>query len=184
MAGLQNRIIYGPSTLAVVRDCLSIILENNLVLVAWQSLLTGVSIFSFRGLHRHNNHQRRVLVILQSILRILLCFIILVIWILASWGDNVFQVQTHGVLPSFWMIAAGLKDPAIHLQVQLQPEQRLQFVTAACRILQGLAVAIVLWFCDWLQRRSYHSTTADGDNSATNMLYHYKDEDHSIKGSA
>jgi hypothetical protein len=189
MAGLQNRILYGPSFLALVRDVISILLENNLVLVSWQSLLTGASIISFRDpcLHNRHRHDHRIVAILQSILRILLCLGLLLIWILASWGDYMFQVQTHGVLPSLWIIAAGLKNPSVHLQVQLQPEQRIVFLGAACRILKGLAVAIVLLLyslgsCEWFQWRNYHSTTADGDGSAT-MLYHFKDKDYDIQES-
>ena len=169
-AGLHVRVVYGDSVSKILRDSLSIVLENSLILHTLRYILSfhNLNVFSvlscghnpkFEPSRQRTGYTRRRknwLACCLSFIRITLALSTILFWFVATFGDLMFQQQTHGVMPSLWIVAAGLKDPSVHLSVQVQnPFQRKRFMDGAYRVLQGLAVGCALLLCQSLDARSY-----------------------------
>jgi len=194
-AGLSNRIEYASSRWFLLRDMLSICLENHLLLILLEQVLdchsgsghskstrhqptvacnkTSQLLISgcycccccyCTGIQQKQKQQRwhvtyRLLIgriRIKQILRILIVGLLCFLWILAGWGDLVFQKETQGLLPTLWVVAPGLKDPFLHAGVQLKNHYDI-FVGGLIKSCFGLVTAIMFiavlrYFCQWSKR--------------------------------
>ena len=88
-----------------------------------------------------SSQQRAKMIGIPRLLKRVLLFMLSLTWILASWGDYVFQAETQGMFPTLWVVAPGLKDPSIHAGVQLRTQKEI-FVGGLCRSLLGFAIGV------------------------------------------
>ena len=197
-AGLHIRVVYGDSVSEILRDCLSIVSENSLIFHTLRYILSFhnlhvCSVLSFghnqkfepsRQHTAYNRRRKHWLPCCLLFIRITIALSMILLWFVATFGDLMFQQQTHGAIPSLWIIAAGLKDPSVHVSVQVQnPYQRKRFIDGASRVLQGLTVACALLLFQSLHARS---NSKDSCRQTTSVLprrscnYHHKDDKRNI----
>ena len=151
--GLTNRIAYSPSRWALLRDvAAAAALENNLILVAQESVIAIPYMYQ-PARRRPNNTQKQirgrssslsgygVMLASKRIVHRGLVGILCVVWIVASWGDYVFESESRGLIPTMWVIAPGLKDPSVHAGVQMR-NHRDVFVGGLVRCVLGLCIGL------------------------------------------
>ena len=156
------------SIFPLLRDVMCVVCENHLFLAAWWWFLRGSPVpggasnnvkvakptkhgtllkQSSNGRsssHKKSTRKRRVLCHCILLFKTILLLVLTGTWILASWGDYVFQQQSMGMIPHVEYIASGLADPSIHLQVQLDPAHRRVFWTGLFEILACLGLVAFL----------------------------------------
>ena len=151
--GLTNRIAYSPSRWALLRDvAAAAALENNLILVALESVIAIPYMYQ-PARRRPNNTQKQirgrssslsgygVMLASKRIVHRGLVGILCVVWIVASWGDYVFESESRGLIPTMWVIAPGLKDPSVHAGVQMRTHRDV-FVGGLVRCVLGLCIGL------------------------------------------
>ena len=149
--GLTNRMAYSPSRWALLRDvAAAAALENNLILVALES---AIAIPYQPAQRRPNNTHKQIrgrssslsgYGVMRASKRVVhrgLVGMLCVVWIVASWGDYVFESESRGLIPTMWVIAPGLKDPSIHAGVQMR-NHRDVFVGGLVRCVLGLCIGL------------------------------------------
>ena len=149
--GLTNRMAYSPSRWALLRDvAAAAALENNLVLVALES---AIAIPYQPAQRRPNNTHKQIrgrssslsgYGVMRASKRVVhrgLVGMLCVVWIVASWGDYVFESESRGLIPTMWLIAPGLKDPSVHAGVQMR-NHRDVFVGGLVRCVLGLCIGL------------------------------------------
>ena len=154
--GLTNRFAYAPSRWVIVRDVVAAALENNLILLGVESTV-ATSCYKpnthkeMRGRRRSYHLGYGMMRATRLVLHRSLVGALCVTWVIASWGDYVFESESRGLIPTMWVIAPGLKDPAVHAGVQMRNHKDV-FVGGLIRCLVGLCIAsgyawIVHSFC-------------------------------------
>ena len=144
--GLTNRFAYAPSRWVIVRDVVAAALENNLILLGVESTV-ATSCYKpnthkeMRGRRRSYHLGYGMMRATRLVLHRSLVGALCVTWVIASWGDYVFESESRGLIPTMWVIAPGLKDPAVHAGVQMRNHQDV-FVGGLIRCLVGLCIGL------------------------------------------
>lgn len=170
--GLTNRFAYVPSRWVIVRDVVAAALENNLILLGLESTAAtsqlpvrhkpnrNKQMRGRRSSHSGYGMMRTTRLVVHRSLVGALC----VTWVIASWGDYVFESESRGLIPTMWVIAPGLKDPTVHAGVQMR-NHRDVFIGGLIRCLVGLCIGLGY---AWIVHSSFCSSA-----SATNRASPY-----------
>lgn len=139
--GLTNRIAYAPTNWVLLRDLVASTLENNLVLISMESVVANQSSTPRRSIRMHRRQWGCTTRLKRLIQQSFATFLSLV-WIIASWGDYVFESEAQGTIPTMWIIAPGLKDPTLHAGVQFNNHKDI-FLGGIARCILGLCIGII-----------------------------------------
>ena len=173
-AGLSNRIAYGPSFRSAALDAVAVAIENGLFLTAGKWLMGAAMGPPFgptkdlpprvpppgytpagaprpirprspSGLYRRPR--------LRPFLAALSASGLSALWVMASWGDYVFQAETKGTLPSVWVVISGLRDPLVNAGAQLGAHRDI-FLGGLARALLGFCIGVAYLFLSGGIRRA------------------------------
>jgi len=153
LGGLPSRITYlcgSHAYLTLLRDMASMVLENHLVLVALERSWATCGRSGGGGCCGGRSPSpigflRRPLTSMTP----MLATVVPPFWALACWGDYVYQVETGGLLPTIWIVGAGMQSPTVHAKSQLGSHRDV-FLGGFFRCLAGLGVGFGM--AVWMQR--------------------------------